>query len=140
MQIDEQKIWNYVLLERLNVSEPGQFYVFQQKEEHDVPIRTLIQKNTGGFAPLPGSYFYQLTKRTFVAGYKRLVLKSHETGQFVYGANVREILKIEGDRYLEPPTPDEYGFVVFVQSYSTNRKVRPGEFVIGPMESLTVPT
>lgn len=141
MRINDQKVWGAVARGQIHTSEEGQLYVMLQDKEEE-PIRTFLKRKLQQ-TPLPGTYFYELSRKSFVSREKRLVLYSRETNRFLYGANIREVIGAEGDIYMEPAPadPDGLGFIVFVQSMSTNRKVKRGDLVIGPVSSLTtVPT
>lgn len=95
--------------------------------EHEIDIRSFIEKKLGGKPMLKGAGFYQLTKEEKkVQDYKKILIKDKTTGSIYYGSGARQLLGLPsyGDAKVVPG--DHGNFAIYVQSTSVNRKLAAG--------------
>jgi hypothetical protein len=106
----------------LDAVPPGRFQVLDVDKEQD--IKTFVQDN--GLLFKTGRGFYEFTKTENVQSYKEVVLMRRGSGDMFSGAKARELAGLpEGhDARLGPSSLSE--FRVFVQSTSSNRKLKSG--------------
>jgi hypothetical protein len=93
-------------------------------------IATFIARTTGK-PYVKGTVFYQLTKtEKAVQDYKKIMIRDKHSGHIFEGAAARQMLGLPryGDVRLIPGNTGN--FDVFIQSTSSNRKVKSGSTLL----------
>lgn len=102
-----------------------------QTTEHEMDIRSFVEKRLKGGALKKGAAFYQLTKsEDKVQGTKKICIRDKATNAIYYGPAARQLMGVplHSDVRLKP---DDLGkFDVFIQSTSVNRKVQSGSQIL----------
>jgi hypothetical protein len=105
------------------------FYPVELRD-HDLEIKDFIWNKLGKDLQ-KGKAFYQLTKtEKSVQDYKTIAIRDRKTGAVYAGAPARQMLGLPkyGDARLVPTNTGN--FDVFIQSTSTNRKVKNGSRIL----------
>lgn len=98
-------------------------------EEEGMEIRNFIL--TKRMACLKGSAFYQLTKTEARVGHdKMIIVRDQATGKMFSGKEAREMIGLPTDRNARLHPGDHKNYDLFIQSFSTNRKLVGGTGVL----------
>lgn len=95
---------------------------------HDAEIRDFVQSINAGRYKV-GQAYYELTKPEKIQGQKFLAVVEKKTGRVFIGDKVRGLIGLPAHEVtVRPETNKEYA--IFVQSTSTNRKLKVGQKVL----------
>jgi hypothetical protein len=98
-------------------------------EEEGMEIRNFIL--TKRMACLKGSAFYQLTKTEARVGHDKLIIvRDQATGKMFSGKEAREMIGLPTDQNARLHPGDHKAYDLFIQSFSTNRKLVGGTGVL----------
>lgn len=94
----------------------------------DSQLKPFVQQATGS-AFVPGSAYYQLTKREKVHSSKGVIVRNIASGKVYGGENSRNLLNLPtNDVFVKPSQHSD--FHIFIQSKSVNRKLIDGTSVL----------
>lgn len=113
----------------LNPLAPNQFALVPVgPSSHDAEIRDFVQSVNDGKYKV-GQAYYELTKAEKIQGQKYLAVVEKKTGKVFIGDKVRQLIKLpDYEVTVRPETNKE--FAIYVQSTSTNRKLKVGQKVL----------
>jgi len=120
---------NTVRAAGLKPLDPNQYSIVPVgPSSHDSEIRDFVQSLNGGRYQI-GRSFYELVKPEKIQGQKSLAVVEKRTGKVFVGDGVRRMINLpEYEVRVNPEANKEYA--VYVQSTSTNRKLKVGQKVL----------
>lgn len=114
----------------LEAVSPSRFQVIRVEE--DTRIDEFVRKHSLPFKV--GRGFYQWTKSSIIQGYKEVVLRDAETGEFFAGTDTRSIMGLPAGATIRQSPPRSSEWTGFIQSTSYTRILRKGTLFLYEME------